>query len=230
MSDSVQFRHLFTYSSSDADHVDEVPRSFPCVASEVVLQVTFPHPIYLTAFQVGTLRGDARVRVYARDALCQSGARLVPLFDGVLSGQSGQRVDLPKTVSDHVLLRGSFESLEIALMGRSYVHLIEDTSESVRMGMQKCEMKDGDLPFQQKLTLPFVEGFPKSVSTLLSKIAKGEEMHASDTQMIFKAADTLCNQLGLTQTNPENLTKCTLSIHIPFLPQFKVSRGWSGIV
>eukprot|EP00210_Caulerpa_lentillifera_P003451 g3293.t1 len=192
----VLFRNTFVYET-ETDHVEEIH---------------FEHPVYLTAFQVDFPNGvQCRIRFYARDVLCLSGSRLVPLFDGIPQS-STNRLQIPKTVSDRVVLRAEAVEFRLLIFGRNYVHPVKTVQlQSASFDPSKPTGKDRKItsmmmtPYQTLSNSPYLHGFPQELTALLSRLGREGDCSSKETQgLVFQTADELCRGLGILSSQDQD--------------------------
>lgn len=159
-------------------------------------QIQFEHPVYLTAFLVDSAHGPIpRFRLYARDVLCLSGSRFVPLFDGI--PQSSTPFQIPKTVSDRVILRMDAREFRLVVYGRNYVHPVKEVELPKLPLLTLSPREKQQIPYQGPHRLPYLDGFPRELNSVINGLGRDSELTKEVHGVVFQAADELCRKLGI---------------------------------
>eukprot|EP00803_Ostreobium_quekettii_P004620 evm.model.scf_474.1 EVM.evm.TU.scf_474.1 scf_474:3451-21135(-) len=188
--------------------------------------VCFKAPVCITHVRVGNARiggpGQALLRMYARDLNGLSGSRFVALCGGTVTcPEDGVvTIETEAITTDHVALRGRYESLQLAFLGRCHRQVKEEISGNA--GMKALPMSTLPFPSEQSashprpttdwagLALPHLEQFSDSVAnsinildrfrgTALQHKGPPEESTLPEdvVRAMFSSADILCGLLGL---------------------------------
>lgn len=133
------------------------------------------------------------------------------LFDATVSGRP-RRLELRRTFSDHVVLHGKWEVLDVSLVG-----CVGNDDGEVKTKMAEKEKNTEILhaigkSHQSFLSsgLPFESGFDEPLSKIMKRIAHGEDLTAEETDILFYSVDILCSSLGLI---PHRQTDMDLGIN-----------------
>ena len=186
-------------------------------------QILLEKPVYLTGITVSSLPGALKrkqsgvlINIFARDLHLPEAARFTCVYEGVQQPEFGRKtVQLQPVVTDHVVLRGNYQTVPIVLHG---MILDDSVRENARQAMTAAESRGGFaydagkvITVEQALADPYWPEAP--CAPLPSPIIKGEIRFVEDN--ISKIPE---NNDGTVVT--ENHSK---DFEEPWDPHFSVS-------
>ncbi|KAL4548666.1 hypothetical protein Ndes2526B_g01224 [Nannochloris sp. 'desiccata'] len=228
-------------------------------------EITFPAPVCLTGIAVGAMPGSvpdgghAFLNVFARDTRACGSARFACLYEGLQQPAAGvAAVHIQPFVTDHVLLRGQYQTAPITLLGvalaeaaAQYIPRPETPVIALEEALPRFQGIVESLPEEQnaasttamtkisflKDAWPALENllkFWRQVGSSYRKISQCTVPAAVFTAAI-KAADAICEKLASIDDGGGNIIfddddDELKSLSIDDSELIDMAMGWSGLL